>query len=470
MKRWLPQTLFGQIALALFTGLLVVQLIGLWLLLDDRGKLNYKLLSEYAAQRMGGIAAALDSADPAERPALAKALSVPPTQVLLTIPWMADKADTSADAQIFAQEAARQFARPLTLQMLTMERIDSKLFDLRSRPRPNDGDDDEKEHRDKGESKRTPVFTRTYMAQVKLGDGTVATFHHVLPVPTTDLSYRVIGLLAVLGLSVAALTAWAVRRITRPLERLADAATGLARNLNQAPLPETGPQEMRQAAQAFNAMQHSLKRMIDTRAQALSAVSHDLRLPITRLRLRLEGGIEPALRDKIDRDLSEMDTMIGHTLDFLRAGSNVEAAVPVNFDALLDSVVEDMEELGATIRRRGKSGPPVQARPHALRRCVANLLDNARRYGGSEIDLKVEDSGKEVRIVIADHGPGIPAAELEKVCEPYFRLESSRAKHTGGTGLGLAIAKAITEAHGGTLLLASPHSSGLQVTVTIPRS
>ncbi len=464
----LPKTLFGQIALALFAGLLVVQLLGLWLLLDDRGRLNYKLLSEYAAQRMGGIAVVLDGAPATERPILAKALSVQPTTLSFAIPWATQNIDESEDAQTFAREAARQFTRPLTIQMLSLERVDPLLFNFRQH-RDNDRDDDRDKHKSPDPDGKGRLFARTYLAQVKLSDGAVVTFHHLLPVPAADLPYRVIALLALLGLSVAALSAWSVRRLTRPLVKLADAASGLARNLDQPPLPETGPQEVRQAAQAFNAMQRDLKRLIDTRSQALSAVSHDLRLPITRLRLRLEAGIEPALREKMEHDLAEMDTMIGQTLDFLRAGSNVEAPVQVNLDALLDSVVEDMEELGATITRTGRSRQAIQARPHALRRCIANLLDNARRYGGGPIELTLEDSDKEVRIVIADHGPGIPTAQLEKVFEPYFRLESSRAKHTGGTGLGLAIAKAIVEAHGGTITLTSQPGDGLTATVVLPR-
>jgi len=467
----LPKTLFGQITLALFAGLLVVQLAGLWLLLDDRGRLNYKLLSEYAAQRMGGIAAVLDSEDPKERPALVKALSVQPTTLSLTLPWSTEPADESEDARTFAREAARQFTRPLTIQMLSLERVDPFLLDLHPSRQEEREKHEKRENRSefKSDPNKGRLFARTYAAQVKLGDGAVVTFHHVLPVPATDLPHRVIALLILLGASVALLSIWAVRRLTRPLVKLADAASGLARNLNQPPLPETGPLEARKAAQAFNAMQRDLKRLIDTRAQALSAVSHDLRLPITRLRLRLEAGIDPALREKMEHDLAEMDTMIGHTLDFLRAGSNVETPVPVNLDALLDSVVEDMEELGATITRTGKTRQAVPARPHALRRCFANLLDNARRYGSGNIDLVIAETETSVRIAITDHGPGITQADLEKVCEPYFRVEASRARHTGGTGLGLAIAKAIAEAHGGTLTLTSPPGEGLTAKVDLPR-
>lgn len=457
--KW-PRTLFGQIALALFAGLLVAQLAGLALMIDDRGRLNYKLLSEYAAQRMGGIAAILDEAKAAERPALIRALSVPPTTISLTQGWSADGAERSADAKRFAGNAASRFGRALEIQMLSIEKLDVAHWSLLTR--------EASEHRSRSERGR-PFFARTYLAQIRLTDGAVVTFHHQLPVPGLDLSYRLIGLLALLGVSVALLSLWAVRRLTRPLEKLAMAATGLARNLNQPPLPETGPMELRQAAAAFNAMQCDLKRLIDTRAQALSAVSHDLRLPITRMRLRLESGIAPALREKMDRDLSEMDTMIGQTLDFLRAGSNAEALVPTNLDALIDSVSEDMEELGATITRSGHATKPIATRPHALRRCIANLLDNARRYGGGLIELNVEDGGGQVSITITDHGPGINEADLEKVCEPYFRVEASRAKHTGGTGLGLAIAKAIVEAHGGTMRLASPPGQGLMVQLELPR-
>ncbi|MFT4173037.1 MAG: ATP-binding protein [Rhodocyclaceae bacterium] len=463
--KW-PRTLFGQIALTLFIGFLAVQLTGLWLMLDDRGRLNYRLLAEYAAQRMGGIAAVLEDAAPAERPRLVQALSAPPTTALLDIPWVRDKADTSATARAFVRQASRALPHALDIQLLALERIDPVMLELH--PRRN-GDLRARAEAERPDAPRPRLLPRRYVAQVRLSDGTVVTFSHYLPVPDADRPYRVIALLALLGISVAGLSIWAVRRLTRPLAKFSQAASGLARNLDQAPLPEGGPQEIRQAAQAFNTMQRDLKRLIDTRAQALSAVSHDLRLPITRMRLRLEGDIAPALRERMDNDLAEMDSMIGHTLDFLRAGSNSEAPVLVDIDALVDSVAEDMEELGATLTREGAARRPLSARPHALRRCIANLLDNARKYGGGHITVRIEDSDRAVRIVIADEGPGIAPHDIAKVFEPYFRVESSRARHTGGVGLGLPIAKAIVEAHGGTLTLASPLGHGVVVTVTLPR-
>lgn len=464
MRPW-PKTLFGQIALALFGVLLLVQLAGLWLLIDERGKLNYKLLAEYAAQRMAGIASVLDEEIPAERPALVKALSVLPTRLSLSLPWATENIDHSEDAQAFINEAQRQLPHPMEIQMLALERIEPDAIDIHSPlhhhpPPPLRADED---------SFRGKLFLRTYIAQIRLHDGTVVTFNHMLPAPATILPYRLIALLVLLGVSTAVLSIWAVRRLTRPLANFADAATGLAHNLNQPELPERGPEEIRQATHAFNAMQRDIRRLVDTRAQALSAVSHDLRLPITRMRLRLEGEVTREVREKLQHDLAEMDTMIGHTLDFLRAGSSTEALVAVSVDALLDSIVEDMEDLGANITREGHCQSPIKARPHALRRCFANLLDNARFYGQGKIHLCVTDSETAIRISITDNGPGIPQSELEKVFEPYVRLEASRARHTGGTGLGLSIAKAIAENHGGSVRLESQSGQGATATVILPR-
>ena len=462
--RWIPRTLFGQIALTLLIGVLFTQLIGLWLLVNDRGQINYKLLSEYAAQRTAGIAIVLDSAAPEERQLLVNALSVEPTTLLLTLPWFPEKLDTSLDAKLFAKQVERHLDRPLVVQMLSIERVDPLMFELHPWPR---------ERKPRGlatpEETGARLFPRTYVAQIRLRDETVVTFHHVLPTPLLDLPYRIIGILLLVGFSVISLSIWSVRRLTMPLASLADAATGLAKNLNRPPLSEDGPQEIRQAAQAFNAMQHNLRRMIDTRAQALSAVSHDLRLPITRARLRLESDMTPSTRDMIKRDLAEMDTMIGHTLDYLRSGTTQEKMIPVNLDALIDSVVDDMEELGASVLRNGGTSRPIMAGPHALRRCMSNIMDNARIYGEGVFSVVVEDRNEDVQIEVSDRGPGISSENIDRVFEPYFRIESSRSRHTGGTGLGLSIARAIVEAHGGSISLRSSEGKGVTVAVTIPR-
>lgn len=455
--RFLPRSLFGQIVLALVAGIVVAQLAGAWLLLDDRSRFGDRLRREYAAQRIAGIITVLDAAPAEERPRLVRALSVPPTRLTLDEPWQANGAEPGPEASAFLQRVTRELERPLPLQVLSFRHV----------PRPERHSGGERMRPDRRARHDGPLLLLA-VTQVRLGDGTVATFRHALPQPPPDWPLRLFGLLALLAAVVALISAWAVRRLTRPLASLADAADGLARNLDQAPLEEKGPQEVQRAARSFNAMQRSLKSYLETRAQALAGVSHDLRLPLTRLRLRLEQLPENDARAAMQRDIEEMDAMVGGTLDYLRAGADTEQAVKLSLVALLEGLAEDAEAAGAKVSLHGTAAP-LTARPQALRRCLANLIDNARRYGGGEVDVTLADGAALVEIRIEDRGTGIPAAERERVFEPYVRLEASRARHTGGTGLGLAIARAIVRAHGGEVALAGREGGGTMVIVTLPR-
>ncbi len=455
--RLLPKSLFGQIVLALVVGIVVAQLAGTWLLLDDRSRYAERLRGENAAQRIAGIISVLDGASAEERPRLVRALSVPPTRLSLDEPWQAGGSEAGPDAEAFLRRVARALERPVDMQVLSIRRMP-----LRGRaeahPMPP--------HAERFAERGRPLLMA--VAQARLRDGAVVTFRHALPEPARDWPLRALGLLALLAAVVALLAGWAVRRLTRPLASLADAADGLARDLDQPPLPERGPQEVVRAARSFNAMQRSLKSYLETRAQALAGVSHDLRLPLTRLRLRLEQLPEGDSRDAMQRDIEEMDAMVGGTLDYLRAGADTEQAVKLNLVALLEGLAEDAEAAGAKVSLHGTAAP-LAARPQALRRCLANLIDNARRYGGGAVDATLVDNAAAVEIRIEDRGPGIPAAERERVFEPYVRLEASRARHTGGTGLGLAIARAVARAHGGDVRLEARAGGGTSAVVTLPR-
>jgi signal transduction histidine kinase len=456
--RLLPKSLFGQIVLALVAGILVAQLAGAWLLLDDRSRFGDRLRREHAAQRIAGIITVLDAAPTEERPRLVRALSVPPTRLTLDEPWQVSGAEFGPEASVFLQRVARELERPLPLQVLSIRHVP------RAERRP--GRDMERQDR---HMRHDGPLVLLAVTQARLGDGTVVTFRHALPQPPSDWPLRLLGLLALLAIVVALLSGWAVRRLTRPLASLANAADGLARNLDQKPLDEKGPQEVARAARSFNAMQRSLKAYLETRAQALAGVSHDLRLPLTRLRLRLEQLPEGDSRFAMQRDIEEMDAMVGGTLDYLRAGSDTEQAVKLNLNALLEGLAEDAEAAGAKVSLCGTAAP-VTARPQALRRCLANLIDNAHRYGGGEVGVTLCDGAESVEIRIEDRGPGIPAEERERVFEPYVRLEASRARHTGGAGLGLAIARAVARAHGGEVTLAPGDGGGTVAVVTLPRA
>lgn len=468
----LPRTLFGQILLALLAGLIAAQAVGFWLMLDDRVRLGERLRGAYTAQRVAGFITILDHAGPGERGRLLHALNIPPTWLTLSEPWHASTDVSSDDAKAFIAHIEKDLGQAIPMQVLSIRHSDrrrNRIFG--TKPLAQDAMITESipRNRDGSQFDYTGPPIVFLIGQARLSDGAVLTFRHSLPQQHMDWPLRLLGLLIVLVVSVALLAGWAVRRLTRPLASLADAASGLARNLEQPPLPENGPLEVKRAAHAFNAMQRDLKRLVETRAQALAGVSHDLRLPITRLRLRMEKLVDSELKSKMELDLVEMDEMIGSTLAFLRAGSAQEKPVRLDLNAFLESVNEDMRAVGARIRLEGQATAPLTARPQSLRRCLVNVLDNARRYGSEDIDMLVTERTDMLEIRIDDRGCGMPSSEMERVFEPYVRLESSRAKHTGGSGLGLAIARAIARAHGGDLTLAARHGGGLSAILTLPK-
>jgi signal transduction histidine kinase len=218
-------------------------------------------------------------------------------------------------------------------------------------------------------------------------------------------------------------------------------------------------------------MQRSLKAYLEARSQALAGVSHDLRLPLTRARLRLEHVGDAQLKASLEADFDEMERMIGGTLEYLRGGASAEEPILLNLNALVEGVAEDIEALGGRVRLHGRAESPFRGRSEALRRALANLMENARRYGGGDdMDVTVADAPDAVRIRVEDRGPGIPAAERDRVFEPYTRLETSRARHTGGAGLGLAIARAVARAHGGDIVLSDRSGGGLCAEMSLPRA
>ena len=215
-------------------------------------------------------------------------------------------------------------------------------------------------------------------------------------------------------------------------------------------------------------MQARIKRLIDERARALAAVSHDLRTPLTRLRLRAELVEGEDLREQMAGDLDAMATMIDATLDYLRGLQDNEPVRPIDMNALLQSLADDAAVLGKIIHVEGRAQSPYPGRLLALRRAIQNLIDNAIKYG-QRAHIRILDSAVTLRIVLEDEGPGIAPGELARVTEPYYRPDASRSRETGGVGLGLSIVKDIALLHGGELLLANRHHGGLSATLILPR-
>jgi hypothetical protein len=273
-------------------------------------------------------------------------------------------------------------------------------------------------------------------------------------------------------LTAAGLTLWAVRRLTEPVRVLAAAAEALGRDVNAPPLPENGPTETAVAAVAFNTMAARIRRFVSDRTEMLTAIGHDLRTPVTRLKLRAEFIDDDELRTKVLADLDELETMVSATLAFGRDARANEPVSSVDLVELLRTILDETSDAHPdSADRLTYCGPPHQTvwvRPVALKRALGNLVANAESYGGSARVTMVPPTDGTVSVTIEDDGPGIPADEIDRVFEPFHRLEQSRNRETGGVGLGLPIARNMLRAHGGDVVLKNRPEGGLKAIVTLP--
>ena len=257
--------------------------------------------------------------------------------------------------------------------------------------------------------------------------------------------------------------------MTKPIRRFAAAARQLYHGTDRVEVPETGPREIRDAAIAFNEMQARIRKLVAARTQTLAAVSHDLKTPLTRMRLRAEVLADRAQAEGLVADIREMERMLDQTLAHLRGDRKDEARRPLDLAALLATLTDAATDQGATARLRVPDAMVIEGRPLALKRAFGNLIDNAIKYGGlAEIQVHAKEDA--LVISIADEGPGIPEDRMSEMFEPFTRLEDSRSRETGGFGLGLSIARDIVEGHGGTIALANKSEGGLLVTIRLPYS
>lgn len=306
-----------------------------------------------------------------------------------------------------------------------------------------------------------------YDVTVRFADGYTVVYRVMRMPRGAPLPRNLFLNLALLVLILVIVLYAVAHNITRPLSDIARAADSVGRDSRPTQLKERGARELRDAARAFNTMQDRLHRYLDSRSRVLAAMSHDLKTPLTRLRLQLETLESPTLQARIGRELDEMEGMVHEALALFRGLDDGEGAVPLDINALLATVREEFTGMGATVTVTGSAREPFVGKPQALKRCVTNLVANAIKFG-SRADLAVED-GAELIIRVRDCGPGIPTGELERVFEPFYRLESSRNRDSGGSGLGLSIARDIAQAHGGSLTLDNLPVGGLEAALRLPR-
>ncbi|MFJ2488160.1 sensor histidine kinase [Pseudomonas sp. NPDC087639] len=277
--------------------------------------------------------------------------------------------------------------------------------------------------------------------------------------PIVPLTFQFVSLI---------IAAWyGAKLLSRPIQRLSDAAERLSEDLDSPPLDESGPREARQAAHTFNLMQHRIREQVQQRARMLGAVSHDLRTPLSRLKLRLENISDDKLQSQMRQDLNDMIGMLDATLTYLHEQRTSEALQLMDVQALVESLCENAQDQGADVQVSGHC-PPMQVQPMALRSCINNLMDNALRYAG-QARIELQDQREQLLIRVIDHGPGIAEDKREAVFEPFYRLEGSRNRNSGGVGLGMTIAREAAQRFGGQLNLEETPGGGLTAIIRLPR-
>lgn len=437
MRLW-PRSLFGRTVLILLGGLIGAQIISAAISLSERDRTLFHYSDQQWAQRDAEAVQLLDSVSPAERKRIASILTTPRLFVTLT-PHPAEQGSPDRAAAEFQQ---------MLRAILGTDRPVRVVVIARTEPSGVQG-----------------VHSVT---EIQLTDGSWVNFDHPRPWHVSDRPWRMLAGLAVLLISITLLSLLAVRLVTRPLTTLANAAGELGRDIRRAPIPEQGPLEVQRAARAFNEMQAQLVRYVEDRTRLLTAISHDLKTPITRLRLRAEMLEDGTQRAKFVRDLEEMEKLANSTLDFLRGLDTAEKPQNLDVMALLESIQSDAAEMGQDVSLTGTVAQPFPGRPQALRRALENLINNAVRYGKCA-RIAVEDSNSQLIIRIRDAGPGIAEDQLERVFDPYYRVDSARSD-VDGNGLGLGIARNIAVMHGGMLTLRNHPDGGLEAVLTLPRA
>ncbi|WP_323003985.1 ATP-binding protein [Denitromonas sp.] len=431
----LPRSLFGRLVLLICGGLVLTQLLGAAIHLSERQHTLKRIVGQELAQRVAAVHRAIDHGPAGERTSLVEDLSTP-RQHLSIVEAAPESAHAGGDASTFVTAIEALLGPQVQTRVVSLPRIGGFSFDIYLALRSGDW--------------------------LRIEGGAPS---EIFAWPTHLFLNLALMLAAVIVLI------WFVARMTvQPLTRLASAAKGLGDDLRQPPLAEDGPCEVQDAARAFNAMQHRIRSNIEERERFLAAVSHDLRTPVTRMRLRSEMLTDLRQRESTLRDLDEMQQMLSGALDFLRGKAVDEPMQPIDMVALLESLVEDRLEQGFDASFSTEVDTlRLQGRPQALRRALINLIENALKYGKCA-RVSLSTTPGEVCVLIDDDGPGLAPDELAQVFEPFYRVEHSRNRETGGVGLGLAIVRQIAQQHGGDVVLNNRGTGGLRARFSIPLS
>lgn len=462
MRRLLPRSLAGQTILVLLVGLTVSHLLSMAIYFSDRAEMLVLASDQQTALRIAEITRLLQETPPDLRGRFVHAANSPTLQVTL------------APESLLAQPTDDDWRSALLGRYLArLIPTDSSHVVVQWLEVP-----DARQHLDVSSPMSwvrahvAQVMTGTPLehavkASVRLHDRQWVNFATTFPESEHFWSNQAVLSTALMTIAVALLSLWVVRRMTRPLRAFARASERLGRDVNVPPVEEAGPLEVRQAIRAFNEMQERLRRLIENRTRMLAAISHDLRTPITLLRLRAEYIKDEEEKQKTLATLAEMESMIASTMAFAQDDAEQEEPRIVDLPSLVASICDNMTDAGHQVEFEDTPPLKYSCRPFALRRALTNVIDNAIKYGGNA-KVKVSSCQGVVEIVVDDNGPGIPDGELDEVFAPFYRLERSRNRETGGAGLGLSIARTIAHAHGGEIILSNRAGGGLRAAIHLP--
>lgn len=455
IRRFLPRSLAGQMALLIGGALLIAQICNFGLLLNERQRLSLARNEGPGLSRFVNTAADYAQADGGQKPRVLRDASRRGARYSID-----PRPAVAADAE----------RRPSTEERLRSELAAAELpvRDVRARIAwIGWGDRADRASRDE----RSPAPARRLemmFLSVQLENGQWLNARVMLPPRDPLLTARLVLSTVVLYFLVLGAALFAARRLSRPLRDL----TRAAEQFGGRTVPETvqprGPQDLRQAIEAFNAMNHRVVALLDEKDRMLGALGHDLRTPLASMRIRAETMEPEEERERLIASIEEMTATLEEILVFARSGRAREQARETDVAALAAAVCDDYADMGHDVEAMPADRLVLPVQPNLLRRAVRNLIDNAIKYAGSA-RVELRHTPGSIEITVLDNGPGLPPEELKRVLEPFYRVDSSRNRETGGTGLGLAIAKAVAESHGGSLHLANRQEGGLAATLRLPR-
>jgi signal transduction histidine kinase len=438
-----PRSLAVRLFLLLLGGVLAAVFITMGLALRERGRMMQSFREQAAAERLADFLHLLAALPPEQRSATVRALP--------SGHWRIEPGDGRSTESV---ESSPSFTAALAETAGPAIRIEAAW-----RTHSHDCRDG------LAECPRSRILgVRVLFAD---GQRVVIEGTHEPPPPRLPGMMGFVANLAILAGILAMVTWFAVRLVLQPLRHLVEATEAFGRDPEHPPVDESGPSEVRQAAQTFNRMRERLRSHIKERTRILAAITHDLKTPLTRMRLRLEQCEDERLRARLTEDAAAMQALVDEGLALARSLDSGQSPQTIDLGALLQSLCDDTVDAGGDARFEGAAGALASGRPEALRRAFLNLIDNAVKYGG-EADVSLERAGDDWLIRVRDRGPGIPERHLGDVMQPFFRLETSRSRETGGTGLGLSIAANLLAAQGGALSLHNRPEGGLEARVRLP--